>query len=66
MRIDHDRIVRALLMTGCRHHEIGGLMWSEFGTERITTPKERMKGTAEHEVELPPDILVVQTRIRGR
>ena len=31
---DYGRIVRLLILTGCRREEIGGLRWSEINLER--------------------------------
>jgi integrase len=40
-----SRIVRLLILTGCRRHEIGGLQWSEidFDSGVMTIPGERTK-----------------------
>lgn len=42
---DFGRIVKLLLLTGCRRDEIGGLRWSEieFDGKRIILPGERTK-----------------------
>jgi integrase len=42
---DYHRIIRLLILTGCRREEIGGLRWSEIDFDRgtITLPKERTK-----------------------
>src|SRR5262249_13482578 len=42
---DYGRIVRLILLTGCRRGEIGDLKWSEVDTKAktITLPKERTK-----------------------
>jgi integrase len=46
---DFGRIIRLLILTGCRREEIGGLKWNEvdFNTGAITIPGERTK-TIEH------------------
>ncbi len=53
---DFGRIVRLLLLTGCRREEIGALMWDEFdptaGT--ITIPGTRTKNGRMHTLPLPP------------
>jgi integrase len=49
-----SRIVRLLLATGCRRDEIGGLLHSEVGTERITIGAARMKGGVAHEIPMLP------------
>lgn len=47
---DYGRIVRLLLLTGCRREEIGGLRWSEVDLEArtISLPGERTKNGAAH------------------
>ena len=53
---DYDRIVRLLLLTGCRRGEVGGMRWEEFGSGSIgdvwLVPAERMKGGKPHLVPL--------------
>jgi integrase len=51
---DYGRIVRLLLLTGCRREEIGSLRWSEIDLDArtITLPKERTKNKREHVVHL--------------
>jgi integrase len=51
---DYGRIVRLLILTGCRREEIGGLRWSEIDMENctITLPAERCKNGREHIVPL--------------
>jgi integrase len=48
------RIVRMLMLTGCRRDEIGSLRWSEIDLDdrTITLPKERTKNGQEHIVPL--------------
>src|SRR5262249_6226364 len=53
---EHSRIVRLLLLTGCRREEIGGLRWDEVGSEWITITRERMKGRQVHEVPILPAV----------
>jgi integrase len=50
---DHDRIVRLLMLTGCRRDEIGSLRWSEISTSAISLPENRTKTGIVHEVPLP-------------
>jgi integrase len=52
---DHARIVRLLILTGCRRAEIGGMRWSEFDSERgtWTLPSERSKNAHAHTLPLP-------------
>ena len=51
---DHGKIVRLLMLTGCRRNEIGGLKWSEVSleTRTLTIAKERTKNGMEHIVPL--------------
>jgi integrase len=51
---DYGRIVRLLLLTGCRRDEIGGLRWSEIDLEAraITLPGERTKNGRPHIIPL--------------
>ncbi len=53
---DHGRIVRLLILTGCRRQEVGGMRWSELDVERGTwlIPGERAKNKREHILPLPP------------
>jgi integrase len=53
---DFGKIVRLLILTGCRRAEIGGLRWSEIDLDAatITLPKERCKNGREHTLTLPP------------
>lgn len=52
---DYGRILKLLLLTGCRRGEIGWLRWPEIDLEvarTITIPKERAKNGREHVVPL--------------
>jgi integrase len=51
---DYGRIVKLILLTGCRRTEIGDLKWSEIDTKAktITLPKERTKNGQQHVVPL--------------
>ena len=51
---DYDAIIRLLILTGCRHDEIGGLRWSEIRSDRIVLPPERTKNGEEHTIFLTP------------
>jgi integrase len=53
---DFGRIVRLLLLTGCRREEIGQLKWDEvdLDTGVITIPGERTKNHRALELTLPP------------
>jgi integrase len=47
------RIVRLILLTGCRRQEVGSMQWSEIEGDLWTIPAVRMKGARPHEVTLP-------------
>ena len=51
---DYGRIVRLLMLTGCRRDEIGSLRWSEIDVKgkAITLPGSRTKNGREHVVPL--------------
>jgi integrase len=51
---DYGRIVRLLILTGCRREEIGGLRWDEIDMDKatITLPAERCKNGREHVIPL--------------
>jgi integrase len=49
---DYDRIVRLLMLTGCRREEIGGLRWSEVNGSLVTIPANRTKSGIVHGVPL--------------
>jgi integrase len=53
---DYGRILRLLILTGCRRDEIGSLEWSEVDTERaqLTLPGVRTKNRKAHIVPLAP------------
>jgi integrase len=50
----YGRIVKLLILTGCRREEIGGLKWSEVDADRhvIQIPGERSKNHRAHEIPL--------------
>jgi integrase len=52
---DFGRIVKLLVLTGCRREEIGGLRWSEIDLETgvMTIPGERTKNHKTHILTLP-------------
>src|SRR5262249_3468984 len=69
----HDefaRIIRALVTTGARRQEIGGMKWDEFDpVGNWTLPAERSKNKRAHVIALPPaafDILAAVTRRADR
>jgi integrase len=46
------RIVRLILLTGCRRQEVGSMQWCEIEGDLWTIPAARMKGGRPHEVPL--------------
>jgi integrase len=68
---DHGRIVRLLILTGCRRQEVGGMRWSELDSDRgiWVIPAERSKNKREHSLPLPPaawDIIQGVARMASR
>jgi integrase len=68
---DFGRIVKLLILTGCRREEIGGLKWGEIDleTELMTIPGTRTKNHKAHVLGLPPlavDILRSVPKREGR
>lgn len=68
---DHGKIIRLLILTGCRRAEVGGMCWSEIDSERgtWTIPKERSKNGRAHSLPLMPaalDILGTVPRLASR
>jgi integrase len=68
---DYGRIVRLILLTGCRRTELGSLRWSEIDKEArtLTLPPERTKNGQAHVVPLSDPALAVLkavTRREGR
>jgi integrase len=63
---DYDRIIRLLLLTGCRREEIGGLRWDEVDLEKaiIKLPKERCKNGHAHIVALTAPALEILGQAR--
>ena len=53
---DYGRIIRLLMLTGCRRDEIGGLRWNEIDEDKatITLPPDRVKNGHEHTLPLSP------------
>jgi integrase len=53
---DFGKIVKLLILTGCRCNEIGGLKWSEvdLNAGTITIPGTRTKNHRAHTLQLPP------------
>jgi integrase len=65
---DYGRIVRLLLLTGCRRDEIGSLRWSEIDLEArtITLPGERTKNGRPHVVPLSDSAIAIIAAIPRR
>ena len=64
---DFHKVVRLLLLTGCRREEIGSLLWTEVDLDagKITLTASRVKNGRVHELALPDiaiDILRSQQR----
>jgi integrase len=49
---DFNRIVRLLMLTGCRRDEIGGAKWNEIDGSLLTIAENRTKTSISHEVPL--------------
>ena len=49
---DFGRVIKLLILTGCREDEIGELAWSEIDGDRINLPAERCKNGHAHTVHL--------------
>jgi integrase len=56
---DYGKIIRLLILTGCRREEIGGLRWSEIDLDAgmLKLPGERTKNHHAHELPLVPAAL---------
>jgi integrase len=52
---DYGKIVRLMILTGCRRKEIGGMRWGELDEDAgtWTIPKERAKNKRAHKLPLP-------------
>jgi integrase len=50
---DHDRIVRLLILAGCRRDEVGGMRWAEIEGSTWTLPGVRAKNGLPNELPLP-------------
>jgi integrase len=51
---DFGRIIRLLILTGCRREEIGGLRWNEISGDVMTIAADRAKNGRAHRLTLPP------------
>jgi integrase len=63
---DFGRIVKLLILTGCRREEIGALKWSEIDGEVMTIPATRTKNHRAHAITLPPLALEILNSIQRR
>ena len=65
---DYGRILKLILLTGCRRAEIGDLKWSEVDTDArtITLPRERTKNGQEHVVPLSDSAMAILEGIERR
>jgi integrase len=60
------RIVKLLLLTGCRREEVGGLHWSEIDNGVLTIPGARTKNKQAHVLPLPAaasELIAAQGRV---
>lgn len=64
----YGRLLKMLLLTGCRRSELGDLKWSEVDLEArtITLPRERTKNGKEHVVPLTGAAMEILTTVRRR
>jgi integrase len=65
---DYGRILKLILLTGCRRDEIGGLRWSEIdlGSRVIILPKQRTKNKTAHTIPLSDAALAILKDIPRR
>jgi integrase len=65
---DYGRILKLILLTGCRRAEVGDLKWSEIDLEArtIKLPRERTKNHQEHIVPLSDAAMSVLAGIKHR
>lgn len=65
---DYGRIVRLILLTGCRRDEIGSLKWPEIDLKEktISLPAERTKNKQAHVVPLPDSAVAILKEIPRR
>jgi len=65
---DYGRLLKLILLTGCRRAELGGLKWSEidFDVRTITLPRDRTKNRQEHDVPLSDGAMEILTGIERR
>jgi integrase len=65
---DFGRIIKLLVLTGCRRDEIGSLRWSEIDLDHgtLSIPAERSKNGKAHTLALPPIALDILRSIQRR
>jgi integrase len=65
---DYGRILKLILLTGCRRAEIGDLKWSEVDTDvrTITLPRQRTKNGQEHVIPLSDSAMAILEGIERR
>jgi integrase len=65
---DYGRIVRLMLLTGCRRNEIGSLQWSEIDLKEktITLPSDRTKNKQTHVVPLSDGAVTILKQVPQR
>jgi integrase len=65
---DYGRILKLILLTGCRRAELGDLKWSELDIEArtITLPRERTKNHQEHVIPLSDAAMSIIADIKHR
>jgi integrase len=65
---DYGRLLKLILLTGCRRTELGDLKWSELDLEArtITVPGERTKNGADHLVPLSDNAFAIIDSIERR
>lgn len=68
---EYGKVLKLLVLTGCRREEIAGMQWSEFDLEEgmWTLPSTRSKNKRPHTLPLPPiamEIIASVPRVVGR
>jgi len=62
---DYGRIVRLLVLTGCRREEVGSMAWAEIDGDRWTISAERCKNGRAHSLPLPAAALALLPAKKG-
>jgi integrase len=65
---DYGKIIKLIVLTGCRRQEIGSMAWSELDRERgtWTIPAERTKNKRSHTLALPTAAWVIIETVDDR